>query len=906
MKMKLLALLVAAAAVLVSPARAIAQIGQTATLTGTVTDASGGVLPGVTVTVTGEAVIGGSRTAVTDENGVYRFPALPPGTYTVKVELTGFRTITQEARLQLGQTITMDAKLDPGLTDTIEVTGFAPTVDVKSSAAQKNLTEEILEFIPYSSRFGPDAIMLAPGVNPNNLTSFGSGGSSSNAYMIDGVDVSDPEGGTQWLFANYNWFQEVQVIGLGAPAEYGGFTGVASNSLFRSGGNRFSGLFETLFQNDGLSGDNISDELLEQNPDLTPGNIDYLTDTTIQVGGPIRRDKLWFFTSFQYYRPKTTPAGFPPPGTESDNGAQARLEKSPRFLFKPTLRLGQSDQLTGFFETDSYTVDGRFAGSNVSPAATLHQDSPEVSWNANYTKVLSPSSVFDVKYSGFWGYYYLSPYNGDDTMGWYDVSTDFYSVNSYYFYNADRVRHQANASLTKFASGYAGEHNFKFGAEFEKSYVKSELGYPGGGYILADQGVPYYAYLGGGYLQDDVNTRFTLFAQDSWSVNRKLTLNLGLRMDNNRGFVKSLDDTVMKTTAWGPRLGFAFDVTGNAKTVIRGHYGLFFDGAKSTYYNLLDGTIPQFGTEIDPVTLEPFGDLHQLTPGGVAATVDDDIKQPRMDQALVGVEHELWRNFSVGANFIYRKNKDWIDDILINGEFTSFQLADPGPDGEEGTSDDPGTFLTVYDQTNDPGENRFLITNPEGAFRRYRGLELSANKRFSDGWMLQASWVISKITGNINNTSQFGNSAEYDEPNVDPRFQPFREGRLGRDNTHIAKVLAAYRAPWDVMVSGAFFYTTGGTFTRTVRVTGLGQGRSDMFAEPRGSQRLDGQPSLDIKFEKQFPISTYGRLGVTFEGFNIFNSSAVDDIFPRVGSNYLIPQSVVTPRQWRIGGVFRF
>ena len=909
MKMKLLALLVAAtaaAAVVVSPVDAAAQIGQTATLTGTVTDSSGGVLPGVTVTVTSEAVIGGSRTAVTDENGIYRFPALPPGTYSVKVELAGFRTITQEARLQLGQTITVDVKLDPGLTDTIEVTGAAPTVDVKTSAAQKNLTEEILEYIPYSSRFGPDAIMLAPGVNPNNLTAFGSGGTSSNAYMIDGVDVSDPEGGTQWLFANYNWFQEVQVIGLGAPAEYGGFTGVASNSLFRSGGNRFSGLFETLFQNDALSGDNISDELLEQNPDLTPGSIDYLTDTTIQVGGPIRRDKLWFFTSFQYYRPKTTPAGFPPPGTESDNGARARLEKSPRFLFKPTLRLGQSDQLTGFFETDSYTVDGRFAGSNVSPAATLHQDSPEISWNANYTKVLSPSSVFDVKYSGFWGYYYLSPYNGDDVMGWYDVATDFYSVNSYYFYNADRVRHQANASLTKFASGFAGEHNFKFGAEFEKSYVKSELGYPGGGYVLADQGVPYYAYFGGGYLQDDINTRFSLFAQDSWSVNRKLTLNLGLRMDNNRGFVKSLDDTVLTTTAWGPRLGFAFDVAGNARTVIRGHYGLFFDGAKSTYYNLLDGTIAQFGAEIDPVTLQPIGDLHQLTPGGVAATVDDDIKQPRMDQAIFGVEHELWRNFSVGANFIYRKNKDWIDDILINGEFTTFQLPDPGPDGEEGTSDDPGTFLTVYDQINDPGDNQFLITNPDGAFRRYRGLELSANKRFSDGWMLQASWVISKITGNINNTSQFGNSAEYDEPNIDPRFQPFREGRLGRDNTHIAKVLAAYRAPWDVMVSGAFFYTTGGTFTRTVRVTGLGQGRSDMFAEPRGSQRLDGQPSLDIKLEKQFPISTYGRLGVTFEGFNIFNSSAVDDTFPRVGSNYLIPQSVVTPRQWRIGGVFRF
>jgi len=102
------------------------------------------------------------------------------------------------------------------------VTGESPVVDVKSSAAQKNLPTEILETTPFTNRFGPGAMLLAPGVNPNNYTSYGSGGSSSNSYMIDGVDVSDPEGGTIWVFANYNWIQEVQVIGLGAAAEYGG------------------------------------------------------------------------------------------------------------------------------------------------------------------------------------------------------------------------------------------------------------------------------------------------------------------------------------------------------------------------------------------------------------------------------------------------------------------------------------------------------------------------------------------------------------------------------------------------------------------------------------------------------------------------------------------------------------
>src|SRR5699024_8866496 len=110
---------------------------------------------------------------------------------------------------------------------------------------------------------------------------------------------------------------------------------------------------------------------------------------------------------------------------------------------------------------------------------------------AAYTKVLSPSSVFDVKYSGFWGYYDLTPYNAD-VMGWVDFDADFFSVNSYYYYLTDRTRHQANTTLSKFASGFAGEHNLKFGAELERSYSRNELGYPGGGYIVASYGVPYF------------------------------------------------------------------------------------------------------------------------------------------------------------------------------------------------------------------------------------------------------------------------------------------------------------------------------------------------------------------------------------------------------------------------------
>jgi hypothetical protein len=915
MRIKLLTLLAAAA--LLVPAVSIAQIGQTATLTGSVTDASGAVLPGVTVSVTGESLIGGARTAVTDENGVYRFLTLPPGTYTVSAELSGFKPFTQEnVRLQLGQTITVDPRLEiGGFEDRITVAGGAPVVDVKSSAAQKNLTEEVMENIPFTSRFGPGAMLLAPGVNPNNYSAYGSGASSSNAYLVDGVDVSDPEGGTIWLFANHNWIQEVQVIGLGANAEYGGFTGVASNSLFRSGSNVFKGLFETLYENDAMTDDNVSPEVLDENPALTPGSTDYITDTTIQVGGPIKRDKFWFFTSFQYYRPKTAPASFPPtppPGYSSTGiGPTARLEKSPRFLFKPTIKIGENDQLTGFFETDSYTVDGRNAGANIfgdvyATEATLHQDSPELAWNANFTKVLSASSVFDVKYSGFWGYYYLSPYNGDDTPGWYDVDEQFYSQNSYYFYNADRVRHQANASITKYASGFAGQHNLKFGAELERSDIKSELGYPGGMYVFASFGVPYYAYLWDGYLKDNSNTRWTAFAQDSWTVGPRLTINPGIRIDRITGFNKHLDEQVFSTTTISPRLGFAWDVTGDSKTVVRAHYGWYFDGAKSTFYDLLDPQIADFyGAYIDEnlnVTDGPY-----LIEPGQNRTMDPDIKHPRLRQTMVGIERELIPGLSFGVTGIWRKNDRFIDDVIQTplSQYATDVLQDPGPDDEPGTGDETNNTVTVYDQLTDPLDNQFLITNPEDAFRDYRGIEFTAMKRMSNRWQLQGSWVISKIEGNYNNTNNFGNSAAYDEPNQDPRRQPFLDGRLTNDNTHVAKLLGTVRGPWDILMSGAFLYTSGQTFTRTVRVS-VTQGRPDLFIEPRGSQRYDDQPRLDFKLEKQFRLAPDRRLGITFEGFNVFNNAAITSRGTRSGSSYFEPRGLVPPRRFRIGAVYRF
>jgi hypothetical protein len=318
----------------------------------------------------------------------------------------------------------------------------------------------------------------------------------------------------------------------------------------------------------------------------------------------------------------------------------------------------------------------------------LHQDSPELAWNGNYTKVLSASSVFDVKYSGFWGYYYLTPYNGDDTPGWYDVDEAFYAVNSYYYYKADRVRHQANATLTKFASGFAGQHNLKFGAEIERGYVKSELGYPGDMYVFASYGVPYYAYLWDGYLKDNINNRTSLFAQDSWTIGPRLTLNPGIRFDRITGTNRHLDEQVFKTNSFSPRLGFAWDVTGDSKTVVRGHYGWYYDGAKSLFYDPLDPQIADlYGVSLDE-DLNIIDGPYLIEPGQ-NRSMDSDIKHPRMRQAIAGIEREIISGLSVGVTGIWRKNDQFIDDVIQTplSEYATEVVPDPGPDGTAGTGD---------------------------------------------------------------------------------------------------------------------------------------------------------------------------------------------------------------------------
>lgn len=903
-------LTLAAAALLIGSAAAAAQIGQSGTLTGRVTDARGAGLPDVTITASASVLPGGAQSTVTNAAGAYVFAALPPGSYEIKAERAGYRTTAQEdVALHIGQTAAVNITLQAGDPHEAAAGPRVSPLDARSPIAASHLTTALLENVPFESRRAFDAVLLAPGVGPSDATAYGTAGSFWNAYAIDGVDAADPETGAPRTFASYNWLQDLRTT-PGADAEFGGFTGIAAQGLLRSGGSRFSGLVETLFTNDALQGNNVSAGRLQQNARLAPPALDYDTTNSIQAGGPIHRDRAWFFAGIDYHRAQSVPAGYPAPPPlsykESGTGPRSRREQDARGIFKPTVAVERSSRLTGFAIAGKHAVDGFGAAADRATEATLHRSSPDVSWNTNYTRVLSSSSVFDVQYSGFKAKDDLIPYNGSATPGWYDLVEEFYSSNADYFSSSTSARHQLAGRMTKYVSARL-QHGLEAGVELERSPVKHTFGYPGGFHVLAYAGVPGFGEFWNGYSKDDVNGRVAIFAQDAWTFHPRLTMSGGVRYVRITGENRHLGDRVFASGALAPRIGLAWDVGGNSRTIVRGQYGWYFDGARSAVYDLVDPEIhPQHSAPID-ANLRVAGVMAIERPGTNRA-IDGGIRLPRMKQAAGTIEHELGRLMTVGVTGLYRDYDRLIDDVLVArpSDFVTSVVRDPGPDGLPTTGDETSNTVTVSRQLTDPLRDQYLITNPAGAVRRYRGLELTVNRHMSGRWQMQASWVISKTTGNSDNLLAAPDSAEYDDPNTNAAVQPFRTGRLTSDHTHLAKVLGTYRVPWNVLVSGAFFYTTGQTYTRTVRSPRVPQGRVDVFIEPRGRERLDDQPRLDLRIEKQFSMRGTNRLGIAVEGFNVLNNAAVTAVTSRSGSLYGRPLAIVEPRRLRVGGVYRF
>jgi len=846
----------------------------TGVVAGKIVDQQGGVLPGVNVTLIGRT---GLQSQVTDAKGEFRFLGLQPGPYTVKAELQGFKTSQQAVDASIGKT--SDVKLTMGvggLTESVEVVANAVSVDTTTTATDTSMSQDLLFSMPLTHA-NPAVSLLdySPGVNNNSA--FGGASAGANSLMLDGVDTRDPEGGTAWVFYNYNIIEEVQVGALGQPAEYGGFTGAIINTVTKSGGNRFSFLTEYRFSNDSLGSANVSKDstIYTANPALgTPVKMLKLQDYTVQLGGPIAKDKVFFFASIQRYHTEE----YRPP---------VRAEVSPRFNFKLTWQPTPNDTISGNVQYDNYNQTGRtglIPGYAVSTHnQTIDQDSPEFVYNVNYRRVLGATGLFEAKVLGWWGYYDLNPvspnpmhYEADPAPG-----APTYWGGAGYTAQYDRTRTQVNAALSKYVQA-AGQHSFKFGIEIERSDIRDRFQYSGAsaaaptGVYYYDYGGPYLAY---GYSYDlhGVSKRESYYAQDQWKMGR-VTLNVGGRFDNVRGDDKKTGAQLYSTKSFGPRLGIAWDVSGKGTSVLRGYYGQLYDGAVfSSWSRATSGLTPTYGYEVGPgwATLSEFSAIQRTY------TTASNVKHPRVDEFNVSFEQQIGKIFKVTVTGIERDWKNFVNSVLQNALWTPVQWTNPMTN----------VPMTVYKWANPSSVPSFLIQNtdtvtynlstggtlaaPE-AYRKYRGLMMVLQKAYGNRWQGQLSWVVSKTNGTINNSTYAGiSSGQFETPNT---IVVNSDGPTSYDRRNELKLFASYQIPKiEVAVSGYWKYLSGAPYTANARLrTSVTNWTGSIYPniQPLGSNLNDNQHQLDMRFEKLFNAG-FHRFGIYADISNLLNEAVV-------------------------------
>lgn len=873
-----------------------AQSNQTAALTGIIFDATHAVLRGAEVTIASPQLIGGPQSVVTDDQGGYRFPSLAPGVYEIVATLRGFRAVRREdIRLPAGATMTVDLPLElGGLAGTVSVKADAPMVDVRTSAAPTNFDDDLLQHVPIGRNL--ESVMnLTPGITARVALG---GAQGSNQFHLDGTN---PSAGLSTNFSafNYNWVKEVQVVSLGAGAEYGEFTGAVVNVVVRSGSNQVSGLGE-YFAVRPNAADRTANEILAD------------WDASAQVGGPLVKDRLWAFSGFQYAKREKRPAGF--------TGPETTIDRSPKFITKLTAAPSSRVRLEGFYEQDAPEETGEGLGDRFRrPEALWIFQNPHTTWNARLAWTVSERTLVEVRHGGYRGVAANEPTPPNTRSGpapHLDTETGTYSVNVEYFNRYAPRPMTLAATLTHYADRFVGRsHEFKLGVEHERSTARDEFGIPGGREYddVGDQ--PDVVILHDTEIFDPTNIRTSLYAQDVWTVTDRLTISPGVRVTMNRGSVPNRG-RVFSTNPVSPRVGAAWDVAADHKTVIHGHYGRYHDALLNNQFQFMQtDAVP---TTIVAAVLGPnqFQELIRFD-AETAFGIDPGITQSFVDQYFLGVERELFRDFSVQVNVVRRNFKNFMGFVDTGSIYEPVQRQDPGPDGKVGTGDDGGV-MTVFNKTN-PGREFFLFTNPDSAFRRYSAFDIVGRKRYSRNWQMLASYTWSRTVGNNNNRSGSNEGfivADTGQRGVfaNPNQAINATGPTAFDYTHEVKMTAEYRVPfWQgLSVSGIYRYRTGLAWGRVATVRGLKQGSETIRIEPRGTRRLPALNSIDLRVEKTFHAGSPARtLGVFVD---IFNANNQQD--PNSGNRYAVNESsgsafgrfgpLMDPRTLRIGARFTF
>jgi hypothetical protein len=961
-------LLAVAMAIFVSlPAAAQERFG---TITGRVADPSGLATPGVTVTVTNKETQR-STVVVTDGNGMFIARGLDPGRYSVKFELSGFTG--QEAPdviLLLGATANVDTALKVGgVAESVQVLAETPLIDAASTTHQRNIPAEEFDVMPKGRSFQAVAASL-PSVNQGELEGgFQVNGASAgeNNFTVDGVTVVSLVHGAQRQDAVFEYLQEVQVKTSGLEAEYGGAMGGVISAVTKSGGNTFRGSLFTHYSANWLRANNgITRRLVIDPATQNTASIVQDDDQSFSrgefggtLGGRIVRDKLFFFGSASPRIENLTRNYHLADGSIEPVKRERRTYSTfGKLTYTPISRLQLN--LSGLWTPDKATgtvvgYDGGVSNTstlslpNILARRQLGYEIPQwsMAFTGDYT--VNDRTVFSVRSGYMKDNYRDTGINESQTYEYATSAVGLAGVPSQFalptgFTNLPRTefnyqdittRRFVDLSLTRMVS-FAGEHTFKGGYGYSHAGNEPDLRYPNGGYVTVFWNSTYTSDVPGvgsgrgtyGYYTiNDISTTgktganiLSLFVQDNWSVTPRLTVNVGLRTENED--IPTFRPDIQKVGihfGWGekvaPRLGASFDVFGDDRMKISGSYGRYYDWTKyelargtfggdkwTTRYRTLDDPDP---TKLSRATL-PGRNLwdgaadswkDSRIPSFGEDVVDPNMKPMAQDTFNVGTEYQVGTHTVLGVNFVRAQLIRTIEDIgtLVNGS-EAYIYGNPG----EGLAT---TAITTG------------LTPPfplPKAKRNYTAVEFTANRRFSNNWFLGGSYVFSRLYGNypgLVNTDEvtypgrvslgaqeaFGQRTrpgtnasrawDLDEMMFDSHGNVGVYGLLPTDRPHVVKVYGSYLLKTGTNVGVNFYGGSGTPVSKSVQSAFqypiLVEGRGSLGRTP-----ILTQTDLLVSHEMKLPAGKAVRL--EFNALNIFNQKTVRHIFDavnRIGGN---------------------
>jgi hypothetical protein len=917
----------------------------------TIKDGTGAVLPGVTV----EAVGTQTDVAVTDAQGGAHFVNLAPGRYTVTAKLPGFTDYRNEnVPVNAGSIVPLVVTLGVGgLAERVDVTSETPVIETKRQTVSTNVNLDELQNIP-SARDPWVVLQTIPGIIVDRVNVGGaeSGQQSNyqakgalggdNTWNMDGIAITDMAAlGSSPTYYDFDMFQEMQVTTGGAdPAN--ATPGVQLNFVLRSGTAKWRGTGRFYFENDSLQSDNVSDDLFGQIGSYN--RIGEYKDYGLEGGGPIIANRLFAWGAYGKTEPELLVFNF----DDASNGYQ-QIARDATFLenysAKLTAEISPKTRATFAYFRGNKEKFGRGASAVRPDETTWNQVGPTDLVKVEGSRTVRSNLFITGRYAYTANGFSLSPRGGTDTQYYRDDAR--VARGSYLFATIDRPQHSASMD----ANVFKGRHDLKFGFGWRKASVTSESGWPGNGVRSLHNGYPNmtakvvrdWAAAGDGVYWHG-------FVGDTISLDR-LTINLGARWDRASSSVlaasvpasealpvlmPALDAPAIKNAiVWNtitPRIGFTYALNESRKTIVRGSYAMFASQLDSNraaitvsaipyysyaYYAAVDtngnrvADLSEFGAFLGTAGFDPDNPL-----GGNPDTIGD-YSSPLTHELLVGMEHELFRNFAISGNVTWRRftGINWLHyrgvtsaDFSEAGRFT-------------GNAPGIGAYDVPYYHINDsaiPDDFGQVYETRPDYHQRYLGFEVSATKRMADKWMMRVGFstndhreYLGSDASTEDPTPYFTTTNAY--PNKDGGQVMTPSAGSGKSSIYLVSpryqfiLNGAYQAKWGLTFGMNYLMRQG--FSAPYFILSDTDGAGDALAPEKnvilvddvGGNRLPKVQAFDGRVSKNFTFRRM-NLNVDMDVFNLFNTGTILGRDYDLGStSFNQVLEIVNPRIVRFG-----